>query len=82
MLAQIGWGETSWTGVGMVRVVLGQRWTSWAGVSLVGFVSVRLTGVGRVALVSIWLFWYQSSCASGPWEVGGACGRAAEGLCW
>jgi len=53
-LAQIGWCETSWTGVGLVRVVLGQRWTSWA-------------GVGRVVLVSIWLFRNQSGCAGvGP----------------
>lgn len=29
--------------VGLVRVVLGQRWTSWAGVNLVGFVSVWLS---------------------------------------
>lgn len=66
MLAQIGWCETSWTGVGLVRVVLGQRWTSWAGVWL-GLCEAGWAGVGRVVLVSIWLFWYQSGCAGvGP----------------
>lgn len=64
---QLGWGKPSWTGVGLVRVVL--DWLDWCqsgcvGVALVVVVLVWLdwcwsgwTGVGLVVPVLVWLRW-------------------------